>query len=73
MSRVEQSSRHYFLQHALRAQPPEAMNAALRDAIARLQASLSGPAPSESTRKRTPEGSQFAPVTESNPGSFDGS
>ena len=73
MSTVEQSHRHYFLQHGLRPQPPEAMNAALQDAIGRLQASLSGRALSESPRKRTPEGSQFAPVTDSNPGSFDGS
>ena len=49
MSTIEQTDRHYFQQHGLRAQPPETLNAALKDAIGRLQASLFGPARSELT------------------------
>lgn len=49
MSTIGQTDRHYFQQHGLRAQPPEAFNAALKDAIGRLQASLFGPARSELT------------------------
>ena len=49
MGTIEQTDRHYFQQHGLRAQPPEALNAALKDAIGRLQASLFGPARSELT------------------------
>ena len=49
MSTIEQTDRHYFQQHGLRAQPPEALNAALKDAIAHLQASIFGPARSELT------------------------
>lgn len=49
MNTIEQTDRHYFQQHGLRAQPPETLNAALKDAIGRLQASLFGPARSELT------------------------
>ena len=49
MNTIEQTDRHYFQQHGLCAQPPETLNAALKDAIGRLQASLFGPARSELT------------------------
>ena len=49
MNTIEPTDRHYFQQHGLRAQPPETLNAALKDAIGRLQASLFGPARSELT------------------------
>ena len=49
MSTVEVVGRHYFQQHGLRAQPPEALNSALKEAIGRLEANLYGSARSELT------------------------
>lgn len=49
MSTAERTDHHYFQQHGLRARPPEALNAALKDAIGRLQTSLFGSARSELT------------------------
>jgi len=49
MSTAEQPGNHYFQLHGLRAQAPQALNAALKVAIGQLQTNLYGPAKSELT------------------------